>query len=165
MSEDTPVLYCANHPNVETSLRCNKCNKPICPKCAVLTPTGYRCKECVKSQQKVFNTAEWYDYPLAFLIVGILSFLGSLLASVLGFWIIFIAAIIGMGIAEATRFLTRRRRSKTLFQIAAASAILGSLPLLLITLLNGNLLGLLWQGFYTFTITSTVYYRLRGINI
>jgi len=165
MSDQTPILYCANHPNVETSLRCNNCDKPICPKCAVLTPTGYRCKECVRSQQKVFNTAEWYDYPVAFFIVGTLSFLGSMLASFLGFWIIFIAAIIGMGIAEATRFLTHRRRSKLLFQIAASAAIIGSLPFLLTTLLNGNLLGLLWQGFYTFTITSTVYYRLRGINI
>ena len=35
--------YCANHPGVETSLRCNKCGKPICAKCAVRTPTGYRC--------------------------------------------------------------------------------------------------------------------------
>ena len=35
--------YCANHPTVETTLRCNKCGKPICAKCAIRTPTGYRC--------------------------------------------------------------------------------------------------------------------------
>jgi len=165
MSNTPPTLYCANHPNTETSLRCNNCNKPICPRCAILTPTGYRCKECVRNQQRTFNTAEWYDYPLVFIIVGVLSFLGSLLASILGFWIIFVAAIIGVGIAEATRLFLRRRRSKRLFQIAAAAAIIGSLPLLLNALLGGNLLGLLWQGFYTFTITSTIYYRLRGIQI
>ncbi len=165
MSDNPTPLYCAFHPNTETNLRCNKCDKPICAKCAILTPTGYRCKECVKNQQKVFETAEWYDYPLVFFIVGILSFLGSMLASILSFWIIFVAAIIGMGIAEAARFFIRRRRSNRLFQIAAAAAILGSLPFLLTSLLSGNLLSILWQGFYTFTITSTIYYRLRGINI
>ena len=165
MSDTPPALYCTNHPNTETSLRCNNCNKPICPRCAILTPTGYRCKECIRNQQRTFNTAEWYDYPLVFIIVGVLSFLGSLLATILGFWIIFVAAIIGVGIAEATRLFLRHRRSKRLFQIAAAAAIICSLPLLLNALLGGNLLGLLWQGFYTFTITSTIYYRLRGIQI
>jgi hypothetical protein len=173
MTETPIILYCANHPDVETSLRCNNCEKPICPKCAVLTPTGYRCKDCVHQQQKVFETAEWFDYPLVFFIVGGLSFLGSLLAAILGILIIFVAAIIGVAIAEATRFIIRRRRSKRLFQTAAAAAVIGSLPLLISQgfgalmnpTLGGTLLGLLWQGIYTFTVTSTVYYRLRGIQI
>jgi hypothetical protein len=127
----------------------------------------------VRGQQKVFETAEWYDYPLAIGIGLVLSFLGSLLAAVLGFFIIFLAAIIGIGIAEAIRFVVKRRRSPRLFLLAAAAACIGSLPLLISqgfgALLNptivGTLLDLLWQAFYTFTITSTVYYRLRGINI
>jgi len=83
------TLYCANHPNVETSLRCRSCEKPICAKCAVLTPTGYKCKECVRGQQKVFNTAVWYDYVLAFVIAGVLSYIGSLITGRLGWFIIF----------------------------------------------------------------------------
>ena len=55
MTEALPKMYCANHPTVETTLRCNRCEKPICAKCAVLTPTGYRCKECIKEQQKIFD--------------------------------------------------------------------------------------------------------------
>ena len=73
-----PTLYCANHPTVETTLRCNRCEKPICAQCAVLTPTGYRCKECVKSQQKIFDTAEPRDFILGFLVAAILSWLASL---------------------------------------------------------------------------------------
>jgi len=173
MSETLPTFYCANHPTVETNLRCNNCEKLICAKCAVLTPTGYRCKECVRSQQKTFDTAEWYDYPIVFITVFVLSYLGSLLASVLSFFIIFVAAIIGIGIAEAVRFIIRRRRALRLFQVAALGAVLGSLPLLfkfiIIALSNpfmvGSLWGLLWQGFYTFTVTSTLYYRLKGIQI
>jgi hypothetical protein len=181
MSDNQPViLYCANHPSVQTSLRCKNCEKPICPKCAVLTPTGYSCKECVRGQQKVFETAEAIDYPIAFVIAGLLSFAGSFLAMLLGFFIIFLAPIAGVIIAEAVRAAVRRHRAPNLFLTTAVAAALGSLPLLLSSLLGmtlgsllgrymggfvGGLWGLLWQGFYTVTVTSTVYYRMRGINI
>lgn len=172
MSETPPILYCANHPSVETGLRCNNCEKPICPKCAVLTPTGYRCHECVKGHQKIFDTAEWFDYPITFVLVAALSFFGSLLASVLGFFTIFVAPIAGLVIAEATRFAVRRRRSPQLFTTAAIAAALGSLPLLVTAVIGlisygalGGLWDILWQGLYAVTVTSTVYYRLRGINI
>jgi uncharacterized membrane protein len=175
MNETQPTLYCANHPNRETTLRCNRCDKPICTECAVHTPTGYRCKQCVQGQQRVFNTAVWYDYALAFIITGLLSFIGSRIVPALGFFTIFLAPIAGVVIAEIVRFLIRRRRSKSLFQVTAIAAALGSLPSLLFILLPtiallsrgslGFLWALLWQGLYTFTVTSTVYYRLSGINI
>ena len=172
MSEET-ILYCANHPNVETTLRCNRCEKPICAKCAVLTPTGYRCRECVRGQQKMFSTARWYDYLLAFILGGLLSFLGSRLVPVMSFFTIFVAPIAGVIIAEVIRFVIRKRRSKSLYQVTAAAVALGSLPFLLLILIGlisgasgfGFLLSLLWQGLYTFMVTSTVYYRLGGISI
>ncbi len=170
MSEQSHTLFCSNHPKIETTLRCNRCEKPICPKCAILTPTGYRCKECVRGQQKVFNTAEWYDYPLAIGVSAILAFLGSQIASSLGFIILFVAPIAGVIISEVTRFVIRRRRSRRLFQIITLAVALGCLPSLLIQILiflggAGALFPLVWQGLYTFMVTSTVYYRLAGISI
>lgn len=41
-------MKCAAHPEIETSLRCNKCGKPICPKCMVQTPVGARCPDCAR---------------------------------------------------------------------------------------------------------------------
>jgi hypothetical protein len=41
-------MKCAYHPDVETNLRCGKCDKPICPKCMVQTPVGARCPDCAK---------------------------------------------------------------------------------------------------------------------
>ena len=168
-------LFCANHPDRETSLRCNRCEKPICPQCAVLTPTGYRCKECVRAQQKVFDTTLWYDYPVAVIAAGGLSYLGSLLALRLGFFTIFLAPGAGMVIAGVVRALVRRRRGKRLYVATTLAAALGSLPYLLLALLftigglsQGNLAGffsLLWQGVYTFMVTSTVYYRISGIQL
>jgi hypothetical protein len=165
MTDTAPKLYCANHPDVETSLRCNKCEKPICAKCAVLTPTGYRCKECIRGQQKIFETAEWIDYPLIFLSVAILAYLGSLIAFRLGFFIILLAPLAGGVIAEIARSITRHRRYKRLYLLAAVAAILGCVPLGLQFILQFSLLGLIWHLAYTILMTSTLYTRLAGIKI
>jgi hypothetical protein len=90
----------------------------------------------------------------------------------MGFFTIFVAPIAGIIIAEAIRFAVRRRRSARLYQVGTVAAVLGSLPLLLIALIEafaygffGNIWDLIWLGFYTFTVGSTVLYRLRGIRI
>lgn len=178
MTSEPPTLYCANHPNVETTLRCNRCDKPICSRCAVLTPTGYRCQQCVRGQQKMFETTTWFDYPLAFVLAVVLSYIGGQLVTRLGFFTIFLAPIAGVIIAEAVRFVVRRRRSKRLYQLSTAAAALGgAIPILrylipfLFVLSDGGLGGmgllfpLIWQGVYVFIATSTVYYRLGGIRI
>lgn len=177
---NTGTLTCANHPNRETSLRCNRCEKPICPKCAILTPTGYRCKECVRGQQKVFDTAAWYDYPSAFISAFLLSLLGSYISRFFGFFTIILAPIVGMLIAEAVRFVIRKRRSKWLYITAATGIALGGISLMLLPItfllfslfgggnlstLGGTGLSLVWQIIYLFLVTSTMYYRLNGISI
>ena len=40
---------CARHPSVETTLRCGRCETPICPRCLVHTPVGARCPDCGQS--------------------------------------------------------------------------------------------------------------------
>jgi hypothetical protein len=173
MSETSPqTLYCYIHPNRETVLRCNRCERPICNSCAVLTPTGYRCKECVRSQLKVFDTARWIDYPLAVVTAGGLALAGSLVTSLLGFFILILAPVVGVVIAEAVRLVTARRRSILLYRLTAAGAALGSLatllPILITLLLGGGIggiLSLVWKLLYAGIVTSTVYYRVSGIQI
>ncbi|HOW91055.1 MAG TPA: hypothetical protein PK883_01960 [Anaerolineaceae bacterium] len=175
MAETPQTLYCYVHPQRETLLRCNRCERPICQSCAVLTPTGYRCKECVKGQQKIFDTARWWDYPLAFITAGVLSYFGSLVAGLFGFFVIFIAPVAGMIIAEAVRFVVRRRRSKPISIVAVVATVLGALLLplanMIFALFNfyvnaaGGLMGLLWPAVYAVLAASTVYYRLKGIRI
>lgn len=165
---DTPAtLYCANHPETATSLRCSRCEKPICPKCAVLTPTGYKCRECVRSQQKVFDTSEWYDYPIAFAIAFGIAFAGSLLTGILSFFMIFIAPVVGAGIAEIVRIAVRKRRSRRLTQITVIATVIGSLIVPIFFLLGGNyrLMFLVWSGVYTVLATSSVTYRMAGIRV
>jgi hypothetical protein len=165
------VLYCENHPNKETRLRCNRCNKLICAECAIHTPTGYRCKECVAEQSKKFDTALWSDYVMGFGIGAILGYIGALIASRIGFFTIFLAPFAGRIIADAVRTAVKKRRAKLLFRLTVLGVVLGSLvpllPLLLFFLMGGGLgfsFSILWQAVYTFVAASTTYYRLSGIN-
>ncbi|MBK8050505.1 MAG: hypothetical protein IPK16_27420, partial [Anaerolineales bacterium] len=68
------ATYCATHATVETQLRCNRCARLICLKCAVLTPVGYRCKECVRTQQAVFFTAGVRDEAMVFAVSFAMTF-------------------------------------------------------------------------------------------
>ncbi|MBI4769665.1 MAG: hypothetical protein HY784_04450 [Chloroflexi bacterium] len=173
------ALYCASHPTRETTLRCNRCEKPICPECAVLTQVGYRCKECVRGQQKTFETAVWSDYLIAGAVAALLTWLGGALLSRLGFFVIFLAPMAGGAIAEVVRRAVGRRRGHKLGYVALGGAILGGLPLLggpllllALGLLGGHggfalgaLTGLLWPGAYLFLCASTLYYRLTGLSL
>jgi hypothetical protein len=172
MTEEAATLHCANHPSTATTLRCNRCEKPICPKCAVRTPTGYRCKECVRGQKKNFDTAQWYDYLLGFVVAGLLSLVASGLVTLIGGFGIFAwfilaagAPTVGMIIAEAARFVTQRHRARSLFLTVVVAVAFGALPFLLIHLMVLDIFGIVFQGIYLALVTPTVYYRLSGFQL
>ena len=171
MTEST-ILYCYVHPNRETALRCNNCNRPICASCAVRTPTGYRCKECVRERRKTFETSEWYDYILGFSVAAILSAAVAFLVTFIGGigffgWIIIFAGAptAAVMIAEGVRLVTRRHRSRSLFITVAIGVVLGALPVILYQVLALNLFGILFQVIYLVIAVPLVYTRLSGIQL
>lgn len=144
-----PVLYCANHPDRETLLRCNRCDKPICLECAVQTPVGYRCKECVRRQQDVYFNGTRRDDLIAFAIALVVAAIATPIVAFLlgrvgffGYIIAFIAGgAAGTALAQIIRQAVRRRRSRNmrwyalagiLAGIVAGSAVLGFAPLFMI---------------------------------
>jgi hypothetical protein len=173
------VLHCANHPTVATSLRCNRCEKLICSKCAVRTPVGYRCRECVRGQQSVFETTRTYDYPVAAVVSAIGTGLGAAILGNFSFWGLLIAPVVGGGLAEVVRWSVGRRRSRYLARWAAVGGALGLLPLLVLPVIGmvmafgGADAGLLGGALLTAAIplitgillVSTLYARLRGIRL
>ena len=175
------TMVCANHPNIETVLRCNRCEKPICTKCAVLTPVGYRCPECVRGQQKVFETARSTDGIIAAIISAIAVGIAGLILSYLGFWSLIVAPIVGGGIAEGIRRAVGRRRSRRLPWMAVLGGSLG----LIIVIINdispylpgmfdsnmsfqyagSFLLESVWILASGVLMLSTIYARLKGIRL
>ncbi|MCF6277608.1 MAG: hypothetical protein L3J16_02520 [Anaerolineales bacterium] len=182
----TAPIYCANHPSRETSLRCNRCEKPICASCAVHTPTGYRCRECVNERRKVFENAVWRDYLLGFLAAALLSRLGSAMVTVIATWfygigVLFFAPFAATVIVRGVQAATRHHRARNLFILIAVGVVIGGLPAIISQLsslayvffspaYSGPisfwwLLPLIWQVVYLVMAVPAVYTRLSGITI
>ncbi len=171
MTSTSSATFCYKHADRETVLRCNRCENYICPSCAVLTPTGYRCKDCIREQKKVYDTAKPQDYVLAFVVAGVLSYLGSLIAQRIGFFLFFVAPGAGFLIAEVVRRVVNRRRSTALFRVVTLAVVLGGLPVMLNDLLflflssdPSFLLGLLWPEIYIVLAAGATYAGLSGIR-
>ena len=178
MSESAPT-YCYRHPDRETGLRCNSCDRHICASCAVHTPTGYKCKDCIRERNQNFiqayTTTNWYDYLIAPLVAGFLGYLGTLLSSLVGFFIFFLlilGPLAGMYIARAVQWAVQRRRSKYLPLVATAAMVIGGLLTQLNTLIfffftrEIAVLGsLLWPIIFIFLAATTTYMRLAGIQL
>lgn len=129
------VLYCANHPDVETLLRCNRCGKPICLKCAKLTDVGYRCNECIRNVQDTYYNAQPSDNIVAFVVALLVTAVAAPIAGVLfrifPFW--FISIIIAFMVGGAaggilTQIIRRaidRRRSREMRYVALGGIVAG----------------------------------------
>jgi hypothetical protein len=167
------TLYCYVHPTRETSLRCKRCERPICPSCAVRTPTGYLCRNCVREHQKTFNTALWYDYligmgttfMLSLVTGGVLAFVSSFVGFFMFFIAVAVAGGVGVFISNVVLRVTGKRRSRPLFMACAAGVALGAIPIILFLFFTMNVYALISLGIYTFVATSTVYARLAGIQL
>lgn len=124
------VTYCAVHPDRETALRCNRCDRLMCTECAVRTPVGYRCKQCVRQHDDKFFNASTVDYGITFVVAAIIAALGFVGVSMIGGFLLFVfivAAAIGGAIGEAVLRLTGKRRGRYSGYIAGAGAVVGSL--------------------------------------
>ncbi|GAB4419565.1 MAG: hypothetical protein Kow002_07270 [Anaerolineales bacterium] len=185
MTEETTATFCYVHPGRETSLRCKVCEQPICASCAVRTPTGYACKDCVRSHQKKFDTAVWYDFIIGFVVAAVLSAVAAFLVTLIsGFFyglLIFVAApTAGTLIAQVLLVVLRRHRSRPLFLTISAGVIVGALPaiisqvtsLIMLFRFYGMeafsiwyLLPLFWVIVYLFIVVPVVYSQFSGIRL
>lgn len=131
------ITYCEKHPDRETGLRCNRCNRLMCGECAVQTPVGYRCRECVRQVENTFFTGTNVDYIVGFVTSLIVSALGAFLTGFIPFWLaaIFIGIIVGGFTGEAVMRLTGKRRGRYTAQFAAGGALLGTLIVYFVTLI------------------------------
>ncbi|MBN1438284.1 MAG: B-box zinc finger protein [Anaerolineales bacterium] len=176
---DEQTLTCAYHPGRPTSLRCNRCGQPICTQCAVRTPVGYRCRQCVREQQKIFDTSKWYDFPVAFVAAALVCGAGSILSAFIGFFILFVAAFAGSIAARAVAWAVRHRRNKYLWLAAVAGGVAGSLPIMIPTLalvlVSWGQVGaeglfalgfqLLWPGAYMIIAVGVLAANMKGVRI
>jgi len=129
LNEDE-IHYCAKHPNKDTELRCNRCDRYMCIDCAVRTPIGYSCKECVRGHEDKFFTGTTADYAVVATVSLIAGGIGTFLMGLVGgfFWLAFIIApAIGGGIGQLALSLTGRRRGRQSGYVCAGGVFIGGL--------------------------------------
>lgn len=168
--EAAPVLFCANHPDTETTLRCNRCGRPMCVRCVELTEVGYRCKDCIRSQQRVFFTADARDYVvvalvsfgLALIATPVIEFLLGLLGLFFGVLLaVFLGPAVGGSAATVIRRAVGRRRGRYLGAVAVAAILLGVAGGLLAAVTLGLRINLIPLAVFVFMALSTIYATLR----
>jgi hypothetical protein len=141
-ADESIVVRCARHPGVETSLRCGRCNTPICPRCAVPTPVGARCPTC--AQVKRFATVLKPTEVARAIVLGLgVAMAGSLIASLIPIIRVLPVVFVGYAVSEVVSLAVNRKRGTEVGVLAVGCFVVGYFlaPLLQI-LLSGNLAAL-----------------------
>jgi len=137
-------MRCATHPNVETNLRCGKCDRPICPKCMVQTPVGARCRECARLRRIPTYNITLAQYTKAVAVALVLSIVTGIFWSRLRSWLSFLyldfilALLIGYAIGELVSLSINKRRG-TKLQVLAGLAVVLSYITSRTDLVNGSI--------------------------
>lgn len=122
------LTFCAVHPDRETGLRCNKCGRYMCVDCAVRTPVGYRCRECVRGIEDKFFNAGANDYLILAAVCAVLAGIGGAIVKSIGIPLLFLLIIglpVGGAIGEAALRVIQRRRGRQSANVAVAATVIG----------------------------------------
>ena len=120
---NTGPVPCAEHPNVETRLRCSRCGKPICPQCAVRTPVGMRCPDCAGT--RAASKADPAGVARAALAGGVVAVLAGIGWAFLPNWGFYWALLLGFGTVETMAKLLRGRTGPDLQAVAIVLVVAG----------------------------------------
>jgi hypothetical protein len=126
-------MKCATHPDVETYLRCGKCDKPICPKCLVHTPVGARCRDCARISSlptfQVSNKQMLISIGVGLVIAVAYGFVWGLLSYFMNFIILNLLLGAGAGycIGEGMSRVINRKRGTRLAVIAGIMVVISGI--------------------------------------
>ena len=164
-----PIVYCARHPGVETTLECGRCGTPICPRCMIHTPGGIRCPDCAQLRRPPMYELAPLDYVKAIgvgvVLAAALGFVGALLFPPRGFGglflqlALFVGSALGGLVAEAIHRVTHGKRGLAM-QLIGAGTLVGALLVRMVLSGSGfeiDLAGLAIVGVGTVAVWS----RLR----
>ncbi len=162
-------MFCYRHPTIETSLRCNRCDRAICPKCAKKTPVGFRCPDCIRAQEDKYYSGYNSDYLIAAVatlpLAGVTVTAGTVLLGSWGFIGLMFAFVITPAVAgfvaEAVRWAVSKRRSRYLGHVVASSMVIATLPVLLFFIVIGAVFATAVPCIFIFVGAPTAYARLR----
>lgn len=121
------LFWCRRHRKVQTRLRCGRCEKPICPKCTRMGPTGARCVECASNRTQHIYKVGPLHMLLTFTSLVLFSIISLALLQRVGFFLLLFVPLIGAALSKAIPAITRGKRGPVLASVATAGAVVGAL--------------------------------------
>ena len=124
---DDGRLFCYRHRDRETWVRCGRCDRPICVKCSIQGPVGFRCRECGLMKNDPLTTFRPAQLALAIGVSVLAGAIASLIASQIGFFSVVISYFAGGLIVEAVRRVVGYKHGPVMRAIVFGGIVAGSL--------------------------------------
>ena len=124
---DDAAMYCYRHPDRETRVRCGRCDRPICTRCAMQGPVGFRCRQCGTLAFDPLTSLTPSQIALGFLVSGGLAGVAGFLASYVGVFGILISFFGGGLIAEAATRVIGFKRGPVMIGVVLGGIVVGTL--------------------------------------
>ncbi len=143
LPSDDGRLFCYRHPDRETWVRCGRCDRPICPKCAMQGPVGFRCRICGKPKFDPLTSFTPVQLlgGLAFAFMG--GGLVAVVAPMIGFFSLFLSFLAGGFIAESITRVTGYKHGPLMLGVLFGGIVLGSLAAFVFQ--HGDLVSMFFQ--------------------
>ena len=115
----------------ETTLRCSKCDRPICSKCMVQTPVGARCPECARLYKlPTYSVSSGYylrAVVISLVLAVAIGFVWGLAAKKVPLFDLnlLLGPALGYIVGLLTSLVVNRKRSVWLAVIGASGVVVG----------------------------------------
>jgi hypothetical protein len=152
MAAPATVVECPRDPGVETALRCQQCDAPICPRCLVQSPVGAKCKDCARVMRSPIyqvHGKELVRSVAVALIGGVITGLiwgFVLLPFTIGFLSIFLGAGLGYAFTRMLEWASGRKRGPVMIGLAVTGIVIAWSITLLFVPIRVGLYGLVAVG-------------------
>lgn len=130
MAAVATVVECPRDPGVETALRCQQCDRPICPRCLVQSPVGAKCRDCARVMRSPIYTVKGANLARS---VGV-SVTGGLAAGLIwglvlwqysfGILSIMLGAGLGYAFTRGLEWASGRKRGPVMIGLAVAGIVI-----------------------------------------
>jgi hypothetical protein len=120
-------LFCYRHPDRETWIRCGRCERPICTRCAMQGPVGARCRQCGKLAFDPLTSFTTQQIVLGLTVALAAGAISGFLASQFGFLAIIVGFFAGGLIVEAVRRVAGYKTGPVMLAIVLGGIVVGTL--------------------------------------
>jgi hypothetical protein len=126
-TDDDGAMYCYRHPDRQTYVRCGRCDQPICTKCAMQGPVGFRCKQCGTLANDPLTTFTPTQAVLGTAVAVAGGLVIGLITGGLGWFTIFVSFFAGGVTSEAVVRVTGYKRGMVMLAIVFGGIAVGAM--------------------------------------